>query len=83
MSVDRAVLALAGTMILIGALFTAIFSTWWLLLIGFVGLNLVQSSVTGFCPAAMIFGKLGLPTNCAVPTVNSNKSEQSLLKTGL
>lgn len=83
MSVDRAVLALAGTMILIGALFTVFFSTWWLLLVGFVGINLVQSSVTGFCPAAMIFGKLGLSTSCASPTVNSTEIEHLRLKTGL
>lgn len=65
MNLDRAVLALAGTMILISALLTALVSTWWLLLTGFVGLNLVQSSVTGLCPAAFIFAKLGLSPGCA------------------
>ena len=40
-------------------------SPWWLLLTAFVGLNLLQSSVTGFCPAAMVFRKLGLPGGCA------------------
>lgn len=47
MNLDRAVLALAGTMVLISVLA----SSWWLLLTTFVGLNLLQSSVTGFCPA--------------------------------
>ena len=35
-------------------------SSWWLLLTAFVGLNLVQSAFTGFCPAEMIFRKLGV-----------------------
>ena len=65
MNIDRAVLALAGTMILISVLLTAAVSSWWLLLTTFVGLNLLQSSVTGFCPAAVIFAKLGLTSGCA------------------
>lgn len=72
MNIDRAVLTLAGSLILIGALLTAAVSTWWLLLVGFVGLNLLQSSITGFCPAAMIFAKLGLSTGCAfTPTTHA------------
>jgi hypothetical protein len=31
----------------------------------FIGANLLQSSFTGFCPAAKIFSKLGLPVGCA------------------
>lgn len=65
MNLDRAVLALAGTMVLISLLLTVLVSSWWLLLTTFVGLNLLQSSVTGFCPAAVIFAKFGLPTGCA------------------
>ena len=34
-------------------------SPWWLLLTGFVGVNLLQSSVTGFCPAALVFRRFG------------------------
>lgn len=65
MNLDRAVLALAGTMVLVSVLLTAVVSPWWLLLATFVGLNLLQSSVTGFCPAALIFAKLGLSPGCA------------------
>ena len=65
MNLDRAVLALAGTMILLSVLLTAAFSPWWLLLTAFVGLNLLQSSVTGFCPAAVVFRRLGLRAGCA------------------
>jgi hypothetical protein len=40
-------------------------SPWWYLLTAFVGLNLIQASVTGFCPAAMVFRKLGCPAGAA------------------
>lgn len=68
MNVDRAVLAMAGTMILVSVLLTVLVSSWWLLLTTFVGLNLLQSSVTGFCPAALIFSRLGLSAGCAFDT---------------
>ena len=59
MNLDRAVLLLAGTITLISALFAALVSPWWLLLTGFVGLNLVQSSVTGLCPAVTLLRATG------------------------
>ncbi|WP_332643969.1 YgaP family membrane protein [Aeromicrobium sp.] len=65
MNIDRAVLALAGTLILLSTLLAAALSPWWLLLTTFVGLNLLQSSLTGFCPAATIFTRLGLSPGCA------------------
>lgn len=60
MTVDRAVLAFAGTMILISAALVYWVSVWWLLLTVFVGANMLQSAFTGFCPAAMFFKKLGV-----------------------
>lgn len=65
LNLDRAVLALAGTMVLLSAVLTAVFSPWWLLLTAFVGLNLLQSSFTGFCPAAVLFRRLGVSSGCA------------------
>ena len=65
MNVDRAVLSLAGTVILVSVLLSALVSTWWLLLTAFVGLNLLQSAITGFCPAALVFRRFGLATGCA------------------
>jgi DUF2892 family protein len=35
-------------------------SPYWLLFTAFVGLNLVQSGLTNWCPAMTIFRKLGL-----------------------
>ena len=65
MSIDRAVLALAGTFTLVSILLAVLVSNWWLLLATFVGLNLLQSSITGFCPAAMVLKRLGLTSGCA------------------
>ena len=65
MNVDRAVLTLAGSMVLLSAALTWLVSTYWLLLIAFVGANMLQAAFTGFCPAAMIFRKLGLNAGAA------------------
>ncbi len=60
MNLDRAVMAFAGVMVLVSALLAHFVSPWWLLLTAFVGLNLLQASFTGFCPAAIVFRKLGV-----------------------
>jgi hypothetical protein len=59
MTIDRAVFLFAGVVVLASALLTWFYSPYWLLLTGFVGLNPIQASFTGFCPAAMIFKRLG------------------------
>ena len=65
MNLDRAVLALAGTITLMSALLAALISPWWLLLTGFVGLNLLQSAITGICPAAALLRRFGVASGCA------------------
>ena len=65
MNLDRAVLAFAGVMILVSVALTQLVSPWWWLLTAFVGLNLLQASITGLCPAAMLFRKLGISSGCA------------------
>ncbi len=65
MTIDRGVLAFAGFMTLASAVLTWFFGPWWLLLTGFVGLNLIQSSVTGFCPAALLLKAVGLKPGAA------------------
>jgi len=65
MSVDRAVMMFAGFMVLVSLALGVYVSPMWLWLTAFVGVNLMQASVTGFCPAAMIFKKLGLKSGCA------------------
>lgn len=65
MSIDRAVMAFAGVMILASLGLSQLHSPYWLLFTAFVGLNLVQASFTGFCPAAMIFKRLGCKAGTA------------------
>lgn len=60
MNIDRAVLAFAGCMVLLSVALTAWLSPWFVLLTVFVGLNMLQASMTGFCPAALAFRRLGL-----------------------
>jgi len=65
MNVDRAVLAFAGGVVLVSLLLAWSVSPYWLLLTAFAGLNMVQASLTGFCPAAIVFRKLGFKSGCA------------------
>ena len=65
MSIDRIVLAFAGSVVLLSIALTLAFSPWWLLLTGFVGLDLLQSSLTGFCPLAMILKTVGVKPGAA------------------
>ena len=65
MNVDRAVLSFAGFVVLLGLALGWLVSPYWLLLTAFAGLNMVQASITGFCPAAMVFKKLGVRSGSA------------------
>jgi hypothetical protein len=59
MSIDRVVLAFAGSVILLSVALGLLASPWWFALTAFVGLNLLQSAFTGFCPLAIILKRLG------------------------
>ncbi|TXH68128.1 MAG: DUF2892 domain-containing protein [Thiothrix sp.] len=65
MTLDRMILAMAGVMVLLSVLLAVYHNINWLWLTGFVGVNLLQSAFTGFCPAALIFKKLGIQAGCA------------------
>jgi hypothetical protein len=65
MTLDRAVLAFAGVIVLASVGLSLLFNPWWLALTAFAGLNLIQSAFTGFCPAAIVFRKLGLAPGVA------------------
>lgn len=60
MSLDRAIMAFAGVMVLLSLLLTHFVSPWFWLLTAFVGLNLFQSAFTGFCPAGMVMKRMGI-----------------------
>lgn len=65
MSIDRIVMAFAGAMILLSVTLAHCFSPWWMLLAGFVGLNLFQAAFTGFCPLAMMLKRMGVKPGAA------------------
>ena len=65
MSIDRIVLAVAGSFILISLLLAHFHSENWLWFTAFVGANLLQSAFTGFCPMALLLKKLGVKPGCA------------------
>ena len=60
MSLDNAVRAFAGTMVLISLALTYFVSHHFVWLTVFIGFNLIQSAFTGICPAAMVMKKLGI-----------------------
>ena len=60
MTLDRAVLAFAGCVVLASLALGWFVSPYWLALTAFAGANMVQASLTSFCPAAMIFKRLGV-----------------------
>ena len=59
MKSEQLIRILAGSMTLLSALLVYCVSPWWLLLTCFVGLNLIQSAFTGFCPPTRLLTKLG------------------------
>ncbi len=60
MTIDRSVMAFAGFVILASLTLAVLHGGYWLFLTAFVGINLIQASFTGFCPAAIAFKRLGL-----------------------
>ena len=64
MKLENAVRVMAGTMVLISLGLAHWVNQWWLLLAVFVGVNLIQSAFTGFCPATIILKKLGVGQGC-------------------
>lgn len=68
MTLENSIRLMAGCLVLVSLTLYYFVSPWWLLLTAFVGLNLVQSSFTGICPAEMIFKKLFFKTSAPRPT---------------
>ncbi len=58
---ERIVRAVAGTFVLISILLAVYVNINWLFLAGFVGVNLIQSSITKWCLMTDILTKLGVP----------------------
>jgi hypothetical protein len=60
MTVDNGVRVVAGTFVLVSLALGIWVNPWWFCFTAFVGVNLIQSAFTGFCPAAMLLKKAGL-----------------------
>ena len=58
MTLERAVEAFAGIMVLLSVALTYFVHPNWVWLTVFVGANLFQQAFTGFCPAAIILRKV-------------------------
>jgi hypothetical protein len=65
MNIDRLVLTIAGSFILLSVLLSVFHSPYWLFFTAFVGANLLQASFTGFCPLAIMLKKAGVKSGHA------------------
>mgnify|MGYP001822676764 CR=1 FL=1 len=59
MSIDRSVMLFAGVVILASVLLSQLHHVYWLFLTAFVGANLLQASITGFCPLVKVLKAFG------------------------
>ncbi|MFA6599926.1 MAG: DUF2892 domain-containing protein [Candidatus Omnitrophota bacterium] len=64
MSTEKWIRVIAGSFILISIALAVWVNKWWLLWAAFVGVNLIQSSFTGWCLAEKILKKLGVSEGC-------------------
>ncbi|HSW02812.1 MAG TPA: DUF2892 domain-containing protein [Sedimentisphaerales bacterium] len=60
MTVERVLRGIAGAFTLLSVLLARYHSPYWLLFTGFIGLNLLQSAFTDWCPMMTILKKLGV-----------------------
>jgi hypothetical protein len=74
MKLENAIRILAGTMVLLSLTLAHFVNPHWIWLAVFVGVNLIQSAFTGFCPAEIIFKKLGVGGGCC--EVNARPSSE-------
>ncbi|HTN15095.1 MAG: sulfurtransferase [Sphingomonadales bacterium 63-6] len=65
MNLDRSVMAFAGLVVLASSILSLTVHPYWIALTIFAGLNMLQASFTGFCPAAIVFRKLGVRSGTA------------------
>ncbi len=67
MNVERYLRLIAGFFILLSLCLAYLFSPYWLLFTAFVGLNLLQSGFTQWCPMMALLRRLGVPSESASP----------------
>jgi hypothetical protein len=67
MVLERYLRMIAGVFILATVLLGHFVSPYWFLFTGFVGLNLLQSAFTNWCPMMAILRYFKVPEACAAP----------------
>ncbi len=60
MTIERCLRAIAGFFILLSVWLAYQFSPYWLFFTAFVGLNLLQSAFTNWCPMMTLLKKMGV-----------------------
>ena len=65
MNIDKAVMMFAGFVVLTSVALTKWVHPAWVWLTVFAGLNMIQSSLTSFCPVVYLFRKLGVAEGVA------------------
>ncbi len=66
MSMDKVIKIMAGTFILISVALAVWVNKWWLIWTALVGVNLIQSAFTSWCPASGILAKFGIQGSCSL-----------------
>jgi Inner membrane protein YgaP-like, transmembrane domain len=75
MKVERGIRLMAGVMVLLSVALTYYVSHYWMWLTVFIGLNLLQSAFTNWCPAMAILRAFGLKdSSCSVARVEQLRS---------
>lgn len=64
MKIEKIMMMIVGTMVLVSIGLGYYVSAAWLLLTAFIGINLIISAFTGFCPMVTILRKLGFQHGC-------------------
>ncbi|MDF1881100.1 DUF2892 domain-containing protein [Sulfurimonas sp. MAG313] len=62
MSIERALFALGGSMVMLTSVLALFHNPYWTWVTLFIGFNCLQSSFTGFCPPRILMRKFGLKT---------------------
>jgi hypothetical protein len=60
MTIERGLRLIAGAVVLTSVSLAVLHSPYWLALNAFVGLNLMQSAFTNWCPMVWILGRMGM-----------------------
>jgi len=70
MTVERWLRCIAGFFVLLSVLLARYHSIYWLFFTAFVGLNLLQSAFTNWCPMMTILRKVGVKSQSQVKKYN-------------